>query len=268
MISRRMEISSTSDAPVHVDLYPAAASIEHGSFVFAPDRTANELTGWISLDHSSLNLPPHGSAVVRATINVRPKASSGERYAVIWAQVASHPDASHTVTTINRVGIRLYLDVGPGGEPPSDFTIEKLTAARTADGQPEVLAEVHNTGKRALDLSGTLSLSDGPGSMNAGPFQVTRGTTLAPGDTEPVTTLLSRRLPDGPWKVHLTLVSGLVRRTATATLTFPTTPNTSSQGVLPQTGWPLPGPLLTLAAIGGGGGGLLLLAARRRHGRR
>ncbi|MDH6110273.1 hypothetical protein P3T36_004795 [Kitasatospora sp. MAP12-15] len=267
VINRRLEISSTSSAPQHVEVYPSAVAIEHGSMVFAPDRTANELTDWVTLDHTSLDLPPHGTAEVRATINVRPAASSGERYAVIWAQVASRPDPSHTVTTVNRVGLRLYIDVGPGGEPPSDFQIGELTATRTKDGQPEVLAQVHNTGQRALDLGGTLSLTDGPGSTNAGPFQVTHGTTLAPGDTAPVTVLLDPRLADGPWTAHLTLVSGLVKRTATATLTFAASPGSTSQGVLPQTGWPTLGPVVAVIAAAGSLG-LLLLAARRRTGRR
>ncbi|MDH6131902.1 hypothetical protein P3T37_001276 [Kitasatospora sp. MAA4] len=266
MINRRLEISSTSSAPQHVDLYPAAAAIEHDAFVFAPDRTANELTDWIALDHSSLDLPPHGKAEVRATVSVRPAASSGERYGVIWAQVSSRPDASHSVTTVNRVGVRLYVDVGPGGEPPSDFQIGELSAARTADGQPEILAQVHNTGQRALELGGTLSLSDGPGAMNAGPFQVTRGTTLAPGDTAPVTVLLDRRLPDGPWTAHLTLVSGLVQRTATATLTFPADAGSSNNGVLPQTGWFASGSIVAVVAVVGVG--LLFIAARRRLGAR
>ncbi|GAB7184443.1 hypothetical protein ATKI12_4274 [Kitasatospora sp. Ki12] len=264
VITRRLEISSTSSAPLHVEVYPGAATIEHGSMVFAPDRTANELTDWVKLDHTSLDLPPHGTAEVKATIDVRPAASSGERYAVIWAQVASRADASHTVTTVNRVGLRLYIDVGPGGEPPSDFQIGELTAARTKDGQPEVLAQVHNTGRRALDLGGTLSLTDGPGSMSAGPFQVTHGTTLAPGDTAPVTVLLDPRLPDGPWTAHLTLVSGLVKRTATATLTFPVSPGSSSQGILPRMGWPILGPAAVIVTLGCLG--LLFLAARRRGG--
>lgn len=84
-----------------------------------------------------------------------------------------------------------------------------------------MVAKVHNTGKRALDLTGSMSMTDGPGSLSAGPFTANLGTTLGVGDTEPVTVLLDRQLPDGPWKVRLTLASGLIQRTVTATVTFP-----------------------------------------------
>ncbi|MDH6124623.1 peptidase [Kitasatospora sp. GP82] len=261
VIKRRLEISSTSSEPVHVDVYPGAAAIEHDTFVFAPDRTTNELSGWIRLDHTSVDLPPYGTTEVMAKVAVPPEASSGERYSVIWAQVASQAEPERNVKAINRVGVRLYIDVGPGGEPPSDFQIEELTPARTDDGRPEVLAKVHNTGQRALDLSGTLSLSDGPASMSAGPFKVTDGTTLAPGNSAPVTVLLDHRLPDGPWTVHLTLASGRVQKTATATLTFPTAAGSTGQAVRPRKEESTLGSLVAVTAAGCVA--VLFLVARR-----
>jgi hypothetical protein len=168
------------------------------------------------------DVPAHETVEVRVSVHVPPKASAGERYAVLWAQVAGlavGPAAN--VRLVNRVGVRIYLDVGPGGEPPSDFRIEELTPARAPDGKPKLVAKVHNTGKRALDLTGSMSLTDGPGSLSAGPFTVNLGTTLGIGETEPVTVLLDRQVPNGPWRVHLTLASGLVQHTVTATITFP-----------------------------------------------
>jgi hypothetical protein len=127
---------------------------------------------------------------------------------------------------VNRVGIRVYLDIGPGGDPPSDFRIAQLTPGRTEDGMPVVKATVNNTGERALDLGGRMWLSDGPGGLNAGPFPAQVGTTLAPGDSAPVMVMLDNRLPDGPWKVKLMLESGRVHHTVTGTLAFPGKPAT------------------------------------------
>ena len=62
----------------------------------------------------------------------------------------------------------------PGGAPLSDFTIDSLTAERAPDGRPMILAMVHNTGQRALDMDGTLQLLDGPGGLSAGPFRQPR----------------------------------------------------------------------------------------------
>ena len=124
---------------------------------------------------------------------------------------------------MSRVGIRIYLSVGSGGPPASNFTIESLTAERSSGGEPKVLATVHNTGGLALDMSGSLRLLAGPGGIRAGPFPATLGATLAVGDTEPVTIALDRRLPAGPWNALITLQSGLLERNAQATITFPET---------------------------------------------
>jgi hypothetical protein len=148
-------------------------------------------------------------------------ASPGERYGVVWAQVSSAARPGGGVVQVSRVGIRMYVSVGPGGAPASDFAIASLTAERGADGRPTVVATVRNTGERALDMSGSLRLSAGPGGLGAGPFPAVLGTTLAIGDTEPVTIVLDREVPAGPWNVAITLRSALVEHRATATLTFP-----------------------------------------------
>ncbi|MGH3382614.1 MAG: hypothetical protein ACRDP6_48585 [Actinoallomurus sp.] len=214
-------MNNSSSTPLRPEVYPAAAAVMNGRFGLAPDRTPNELSGWISVDRPKVDLPPHSTRRVLTTIKVPKNASAGERYAVIWAQVSSAKDASHNVAVVHRVGVRVYLDVGPGGEPASDFRIETLTPARTREGVPEVVAQVRDTGKRALDMNGTLKLSGGPGSLRAGPFRATPGTTLAPGQSGSVTTVLGQPVPAGPWQAHLTLYSGKVKRSADATITFP-----------------------------------------------
>jgi hypothetical protein len=221
VIHRKFQVTNTSQTPQHLKLYAGAASIAGGTFVFTPDGTTNELTSWVSLDPTSLDVPPASHVPVEATITVPKTASSGERYAVIWAQDSSPANQSGNVRMINRVGLRIYLDIGSGGEPASDFDIKDLAGSRTASGAPEVVADVHNTGGRALDMTGTLSLTNGPGSLNAGPFPATLGTTLGINQTERVTVPMDKQLPDGPWTAHLTLSSGLIQHEATAVLTFP-----------------------------------------------
>jgi hypothetical protein len=91
-----------------------------------------------------------------------------------------------------------------------------------------VVASVHNTGGRALDMSGTLQLSSGPGGLSAGPFAANLGTTLAIGATEPIIIMLDKQIPDGPWHAFVTLRSGLLKRSARATISFPATGAPSS----------------------------------------
>jgi hypothetical protein len=186
---------------------------------------------------------------------------------VVWAETRSASQSGGGVVHVNRVGIRLYVSVGPGGAPAPDFTIDSLTAERLPDGRALVLATVHNTGGRALDMNGTLRLLAGPGGLSAGPFPATLGTTLGIGDTEPVTITLDRRLPAGPWDAHITLHSGLLERTARATITFPrigaAPPVDTTTG---RSGWVLPGvaALLMLAIAAA----LSVIRSRRRRRRR
>ncbi|MEO5873891.1 MAG: hypothetical protein ABIS86_20605, partial [Streptosporangiaceae bacterium] len=98
----------------------------------------------------------------------------------------------------------------------------KLTPIRDETGRPKLLIQLHNTGGRALDISGTLTLTDGPGGLNAGPYAATTGVTLTPGSTAPVTVVLDKRIPNGPWKIRLILHSGMIKEEVATTITFPT----------------------------------------------
>jgi len=115
----------------------------------------------------------------------------------------------------------MYLSVGAGGPPAPGFSIGSLTAERSTDGQPMVVASVHNTGGRVLEMNGTLDLSAGPAAQSARPFPANLGTSLAIGATEPVTIMLDRRLPDGPWHALVTLRSGLLEHSASGAIDFP-----------------------------------------------
>jgi hypothetical protein len=221
VIHRRIEIGNTTASGARVVLYPAAARLGKGSFLGAAGHARNELSTWTRVQPGAIKIAAGRRVEAVVTIAVPHDAAPGERYGVVWAEVRSAPPAAGGITQVNRVGIRLYLSVGPGGAPPAGFKINALTATRSRDGQPTVVATVHNTGGRALDMSGTLRLGAGPGGLKAGPFPANLGTTLAIGATEPVTILLDQRLPAGPWKARVDLRSGLVQRHAQATITFP-----------------------------------------------
>ena len=219
-ISRRVEISSTADAAAQVGLYAAAATITGGAFLGSDGRTANDLSSWTTITPGEVDIPANGTMEGSITIDVPADAAPGEHYAVVWAEVRAGEDANGVVM-VSRVGIRIYLSVGPGGPPAANFVIESLTASRTSDGQPVVVATVKNTGGRALDMSGTLDLGGGPGDLSAGPFDARLGTTLAVGESEPVTVALDNQVPAGPWDATITLRSGLLEISANATITFP-----------------------------------------------
>jgi hypothetical protein len=217
-ITRHVEVSSTDTKPVQVQLYVAAASVKGGTFEFGDGHAQNDLTDWSKVDPGSVTVPPNGATKASVTIAVPTDAPSGEQYGVIWAEL---PGSGGSANVVNRVGVRIYLSVGEGAEPKSDFKIDALVAKKDKDGVPIVETKVTNTGGRAIDLSGTLMLEKGPGALTAGPFKVEVGTTLAPNESAPARVLLDKSLPDGPWDATVTIRAGRLEHEAKATITFP-----------------------------------------------
>lgn len=219
-IERRVEVVNTTDSTQKVRVYPGAGTIEDGAFVFAGEDVETELTTWTSVNDPKLDLGPGEQAEVLVTIDVPSDAPEAEQYGVVWAEIRTPAGDGNTIQA-SRVGVRIYLSVGPGNGPPAAFEIGSLTAGRDTEGRPEVTAEVTNTGGRAVDVIGSLTLDNGPSGLSAGPFSVVTGTTIAPGESAPVAVALDEDLPDGPWEATLTLKSGLLTEEATATLQFP-----------------------------------------------
>jgi hypothetical protein len=265
VLTRHVGVSDNTDKPLSAALYVGGASIDNGSF-FPSDRgTPSELGSWSTVTPSSASLQPRQSATAEVTIRVPKDAPDGERYGVIWAEL---PPAGGAVKTVNRVGIRIYLSVGNGPAPTSDFAVTQLQAQRTSDGIPSVIAQVRNTGQRALDMNGSLSLTHGPGGLSAGPFPATLGTTLGIGQTEPVKVVLPQAITGGPWTAKLTLQSDQINHAVTGTITFPaagkTAPPVKAVPAKKEKGFAafatIAGVLIGLLALG-----LFLLFWRRRR---
>jgi hypothetical protein len=220
-IRRRVEISNSTQYALPVQVYSAAAGLSHGRFAFAPGHRHNDISDWTSVSRQVLQLPPGARAFETVTVNVPRSATSGERYAVVWAQISAAGSASGGVRLVNRVGVRMYLSIGPGGALRTNFTIDSLTASRSRIGEPLVTAMIRNNGRRTIEIGGNLTLSKGPGGLRVGPLPATLTTALAPGDTRPLTVRLDKRLPRGPWRAQMRLRSGLIHRGAVARITFP-----------------------------------------------
>lgn len=218
VIERRIELTNTTDAPVELDLYPAAATITDAGWTPLEGRTANALSSWTTVSPATAAVAPGERTIGTIRIVVPDDATPGEHYAVAWAQL---PVAEgDTVDVVHRVGIRLYLSVGDGAEPASDFTINAVRAVTAPDGSRRLDVEVVNAGGRALDVTGSAMLTGGPGGTTAGPFTTPRGPTIAPGRTGVLVIPVPDDLPDGTWTAELTLRSGLLERTARAAVSW------------------------------------------------
>jgi hypothetical protein len=263
-ITRHVEVGNGTNQTLTMEVYAAGATVRDGQWKVADGRAQSELSSWTTVSPKTLVIPAKGSAQATVAVTIPDDAVDGERYAVVWAQP---PGSSGAVGVVNRVGVRMYVSVGEGPEPITDFRIDNLVASRDADARPVVAAKVTNTGRRAIDLSGELELTDGPGSLSAGPFPVQLGTTLGPGESARATVTLDADLPDGPWKATVTVTSGEETRKAQATITFPSEAGASAtpvtaESVEKQRRILLPLALALLLAVVLA---LLLLAWRRRR---
>lgn len=219
VIERRIQVTSTYDRSLDVPVYVEGASLVDGQFT--PDgrgSPGNPLTDWVTVEPSPLPLDPGETDTVLVTVEVPRDAPDGEFYAVVFAEA---PPEGDDVRTINRAGVRLYISVGTGAEPPSDFEVDSLVAVRGDQGEPRVRVNVTNTGERALDVRGELTLSEGPGGLSAGPFPAQGVTTLGLGQSGQLFVPLDEELPNGPWLATFVARSGTLERTVEATITFP-----------------------------------------------
>ncbi|NMN97462.1 hypothetical protein [Antrihabitans stalactiti] len=256
-ITRKIDIQNNTGAYQSVDLYPGAATIrETGGWETEAVSEVNELTTWMSIDKTKLDMNAGEADPVTVTIAVPKDAPEGEQYGVVWAQIKGPDPGGSGAILVNRVGIRVYLSVGPGNGPPANFKIDKLTPRRNDAGIHEVVAEVTNTGGRAVDLGGDVTLTEGPGGLALGPKRAT-AVTVAPDKTAQVVFSLGTTLPAGPWTVTVALHSGLLHKTATATLTFPDSGVGESVSITePQES----SPLWTAVFVGAGIGALVVAA--------
>lgn len=216
--TRRIRATNGTDEPAAVEFYARPATVQRGSFRLQEDPQGY-LAQVVSVSPATATVPPGGVVEAVATFTVPADTVEGEYYGAVL--VAKPPPPGSGLQLASRAGIPVYLSVGPGGEPASDFVVESLRASRDAAGVPVVEAQVRNTGGRALNLSGELALSEGPGSSSAGPFSAELGTVLGVDQTAPVRVELAPGLPDGPWTATLTLRSGQLERSAQGRITFP-----------------------------------------------
>ena len=220
-ITHHVRVTNHTGADAALDVYAGPAKIADGTFTPEERGETSALTSWITLDKAGLTLADGESDDVTVTIAVPKDAPETEQYGVIWASTQPNP-GTDGVQVVSRVGIRTYLSVGAGNGPPSDFTISEVTPKRDADGNATVVAAVHNTGGRAVDLTGSLDLTNGPGGLTAQTVSA-QTVTVGPGGDGKVSFTVpnSATLPAGPWQAAVKLASGFDKHDIATSITFP-----------------------------------------------
>jgi hypothetical protein len=259
-ITRKIQVSNATGSTQRVSLYPGAATIPSGQgFTVLDGRAGNELTSWISVTPAEATLPDGGTRDAEVRIAVPRNATEAERYAVVWAEIGGSAPAGGGIVGVSRVGIRVYLSVGPGNGPPADFRLGSLTPGRSSAGAPQLVVDVENTGQRALDPRGTVTLSDGPGGVSAAPVTAS-GASIGPGQRGSVVFPFDKAIAAGPWKAAVSVSSGPITRDSTGTISFPGASDTVQQSSgTPWWVWLIVGVAVAGALVLG-----LVLVVRRR----
>ncbi len=256
-ITRRVEVQNNTRTAQSVRVYTGPAAITAGVFTVGATAAApTDLTTWSTVAPPQLEMAPGQRTDAVVTIAVPANAPEAEDYGVVWAEITS-PASPGESAQVSRVGVRIYLAVGPGNGPPAAFGVAGLTAGRSPQGNPMVAAMVTNTGGRAVDVAGSLTLAGGPGGLTLAPVPVARPVTLAPGTSAEVTVVTDRALPAGPWDATLALHSGLTTGETTGQVTFPAV----GQPPIIAAPQPPPAPGTPWIAVVAVGLGLFLIAA-------
>lgn len=238
-ITRRVQVTNNTGAPTVLDIYAGPAAIEDGAFLPSPRGATNPLSTWVDLSTSEVALDDGQSAEVTVTIAVPADAPEVEQYGAVWASTRPvDTDDEQQISQVSRVGVRLYVSVGEGNGPPSDFEILDLNTQRDEAGTASVVTRVKNTGGRAVDVAGTLTLGDGPGGLTA---QAVSGSTvsIAPGGEADVEFVIpsSESFPAGPWQATADLTSGWTKHSVSERITFPELGAQASDNEIPVAVW-------------------------------
>ena len=120
-MKQRLEVFNTSPKEFKVSLYPGLATFSNGEFKIGEGRMGNTLTSWTKLTPDTVVIKPGESKFFTVTISPPADAASVTQYGVIWAEVAGTPNEAG-ITSVSRVGIRMYVPVGNSSETPISAT--------------------------------------------------------------------------------------------------------------------------------------------------
>ena len=223
-VDRLLHVRNDDAQPVRTALYVGGATVRGGTLQF-DDRSAPAapIARWSTVTPSAVTLAPGTTSDVRLRIAVPADARSGEQLGVIWAETSATGAGG---ASVNRVGVRIYFAVGPH-PPTSDLELVAVTPVRDPDGTARVEVRVRDSGRREIEPSGELLLTDRPGA--ATPFAP--GVALRPGDEGVLRAAIATPVGPDPMRVELRVRGNGVERTASLGLSFPSRPGTRGDPV-------------------------------------
>ncbi|MGI8855234.1 MAG: WxL protein peptidoglycan domain-containing protein [Thermomicrobiales bacterium] len=209
-------VANPGTVPVTLLLYAVdATSGQNGGAVYLNnDDPRKDVGSWITLEQTTVDVPPQKQTTVNFTMNLPKETRSGQHLGGIVAQLVQggnatalapgQQSAGFGITTVTRALTAMLVDVG--GQPSAPSL--KITGAQIAevDGLPTLTLSIQNDGNALVKPQGAVTVLDAAGkTVMSNPLAldtlVPQSTIAYPVQADPPTT-------PGTYKVHATLDFG------------------------------------------------------------
>jgi hypothetical protein len=200
-----------NDASVAQSFVPVVNTIspanEQGGLSFGP-VSSSDLSGWITVTPSKLDLAADQSGDFTITIKVPSNAAPGGHYATVFAENQSGTVSVNGAQLTPLVGTSILLKVSGQITESADVVEFSTQRARVIPGEPiDFTVRVRNTGNIHIKPQGTIEIYNG--NVKVDEIAVNPdGLNVLPGSIRMFTAVSNKTLPAGTYRAELSLVYG------------------------------------------------------------
>ncbi|HVM91103.1 MAG TPA: DUF916 domain-containing protein [Verrucomicrobiae bacterium] len=220
-IIQKMTVHNDADAsqsytPVVNTIAPAN---EQGGLAFGP-ASSNDLSGWITVTPSKLDLAANQSGDFTITIKVPTNASAGGHYATVFAKSENGTVSVNGATLTPLVGTSLLLKVAGQTRESADVVEFSTQRARVIPGEPiDFTVRVRNSGNVHVKPQGTIEIYNGNVKVDEVPVNADALNVL-PGSIRLFSAVSNKTLPAGSYRAELSLVYGAGQTVSVPAISF------------------------------------------------
>lgn len=207
---------SQSYTPVVNTIAPAN---EQGGLAFGPTNS-NDLSGWITVAPSKLDLPAGQSGEFMITVKVPANASAGGHYATVFAKSETGSVNVNGASLTPLIGTSLLLKVAGNLTESADVVEFSTSRARLIPGEPiDFSVRVRNTGNVHVRPQGTIQIFRD--NVKVDEVAVNDdGLTVLPSSIRKFAASSNKTLPSGSYTARLTMTYGAGQTLSVPAISF------------------------------------------------
>jgi hypothetical protein len=207
---------SQSYTPVVNTIAPAN---EQGGLAFGPTN-ASDLSGWITVSPSKLDLPAGESGDFTITVKVPSNASAGGHYATVFAKSETGTVNVNGASLTPLIGTSVLLKVAGNLTESADVVEFSTSRARLVPGEPiDFSVRVRNTGNVHVRPQGTIQIFRD--NVKVDEVAVNDdGLTVLPSSIRKFAASSNKTLPSGSYTARLTMTYGAGQTLSVPAISF------------------------------------------------